>query len=144
MKEIISHNITLVVTAIAFVLSGIWFYQTKEYEPLIGIFVSGGALITGIFFRQSSTGKGTNQNTNQANVKGNNNTVIQDITGSNININTGNQNKAVNNSEGSTLKTKGLKGKKGINIEAVQKNKSNANFEDFDTDGEIKINIKQE
>jgi uncharacterized membrane protein len=50
MKQIITHRITLICTAIALILSCIWYYNSQDIEPLISIVSFAGILITGIFF----------------------------------------------------------------------------------------------
>lgn len=52
MKQIIGNRITLVATAIVFLLSCLWYYNSREIEPLIGIISSTAFLIVNIFFQE--------------------------------------------------------------------------------------------
>jgi uncharacterized protein Veg len=65
-----------------------------------------------------------------------NENIMQTHSGDNVG-----ENKIANSAEGSVLNMKNLKGKKGISINTDMKN-STLNAEDFDTEGEIKINAK--
>lgn len=55
MKKILSNAITLIVEIVALILSIIWYYNTKEYEPLILIILSAGSLITTWILRAKET-----------------------------------------------------------------------------------------
>jgi hypothetical protein len=46
MKKIFSNTITLLAEVAALILGVIWFYNTREYEPLILIILSFGSLVT--------------------------------------------------------------------------------------------------
>ncbi len=52
MKRIIGNRITLVATAIVFILSCLWYYKSREIEPLIGVISSAAFLIVNIFFQE--------------------------------------------------------------------------------------------
>lgn len=90
MKQIISHRITLISTAIALVLSCIWYYNSKDIEPLISIVLFAGILIVGIFFHTQTNEPEVPKENNATNTA-DGSIQIQDLTNSKVIINKGDE-----------------------------------------------------
>jgi len=116
MKKLLGNSLTLISEIIILVLAGIWFYSSREIEPIIVGVIAFTAILLGIFFRNQEATPVANPTT---------------VTSSN------------NSDSNSTFKANDLKAKKNIGGKITQRN-GKIELEKIESkEGGIKFDIDQ-